>query len=130
MQNSFSRRSVRRWRRGCGGNKKNNFSPFSWTNSTLKKVFVNKMYSNEKFVKIIGVIKKLLLRRLRGRLRRKMADFIFVDMSLVWLCSVKIFKAGVIVSSIAFLRPLDHEHRTILLKVTKWNVVWGRVVYF
>ena len=63
--------------------KKNNFSPFSRTNSTLRKVFVKKTYSNEKFVKVIGVIKKLPLRRLRGRLRRKMADFIFVDMSLV-----------------------------------------------
>ena len=30
--------------------KKNNFSPFSRTNSTLRKVFVKKTYSNEKFV--------------------------------------------------------------------------------
>ena len=36
MQNSFWQRSVRRWRRGCGGNK--------------RKVFVKKTYSNEKFV--------------------------------------------------------------------------------
>ena len=86
MQNRFWRRSVRRRRPGGGENQKiSNINPFHLTDSTLKTLFMIKKYNNIKYESVVQ--QRSPLHRPRGGLRRKMADFIIVIISLVWFCS-------------------------------------------
>ena len=57
------------------------FSPFYLTDSTLKTLFMIEKYNNIKYESV--VYQKPPLHRPRGGLRRKMADFIIVIISLV-----------------------------------------------
>ena len=82
MQNRFWRRSVRRRRPGGGENQKiSNINPFHLTDSTLKTLFMIKKYNNIKYESVVQ--QRSPLHRPRGGLRRKMADFIIVIISLV-----------------------------------------------